>query len=251
MSVFIRPFYLIVPLCFSLASQHSHGADWNYHGAHGPAHWGMLGSELCAQGEQQSPIDVELKKIHPLAGSASDLKISYGAMSLDVVNNGHSIQANVGDVETVTFKGREYRLVQFHFHTPSEHQIDHVSYPMEMHLVNQDSDGRLLVIGLFVKEGKNNRELASLWKRLPDHENQTLTLSAKDAPDLGSLVPAASHHVFYKGSLTTPPCTEGVQWVLFEQPIEMSKTQIRKIRQLFPDNHRPSQPLNEREVDED
>lgn len=251
MNVFIRPFYLFVPLCFSLASQHAAGADWTYHGAHGPTHWGMLGSELCAQGAQQSPIDVELKKVHPLRGSASDLNISYGATSLDMVNNGHSIQANVGDGETVTFKGREYRLVQFHFHTPSEHQIEHVSYPMEMHLVNQDPDGRLLVIGLMVKEGQNNRELAALWKRLPEREGQAVTLSAKDAPDLGSLLPAASHHVFYQGSLTTPPCTEGVQWVLFEQPIELSKAQIRKIRQLFPDNHRPAQPLNEREVDED
>ncbi|SDZ66976.1 carbonic anhydrase [Pseudomonas sp. NFIX28] len=249
--MFIRPFYLFGPLCLSLSSLSATAADWAYQGDHGPAHWDRFGSQLCAQGTQQSPINVELKKLRPLEGHSSDLKIDYGAAALKVVNNGHTIQANVIDKEIVTFKGTAYRLRQFHFHTPSEHQIDGLSYPLEMHLVNRDQDGRLLVIGLLAKEGKRNRELAALWEQLPDAEGKTLTLKAKDAPDLGSLVPAASHHVFYKGSLTTPPCTEGVQWVLFEQPIELSKAQIQKIRQLFPDNHRPAQPLNEREVDED
>ncbi|WP_397432119.1 carbonic anhydrase [Pseudomonas chlororaphis] len=251
MKSFIRPVYLFGPLFLSLSSLHATAADWTYHGDHGPAHWGEFGSELCAQGAQQSPIDVEIKKVRPVKGSASDLNIGYGVSSLKIVNNGHTIQANVIDGESVTFKGREYRLVQFHFHTPSEHRIDHRAYPMEMHLVNQDPDGHLLVIGLMVKQGHNNQALAGLWKQLPDREGKEATLSAKDAPDLGSLLPANSHHVFYTGSLTTPPCTEGVQWVLFEQPIELSRAQIEKIHQLFPDNHRPAQPVNQREVDED
>lgn len=249
--MFIRPFFLFGPLCLSLSSLPATAADWTYQGDHGPAHWDRFGSKLCAQGAQQSPINVELKNVRPLEGHASDLKINYGAAALKVVNNGHTVQANVINKQLVTFKGTAYRLMQFHFHTPSEHQIDRQSYPLEIHLVNRDQDGRLLVIGLLAKEGKSNRELAALWKHLPDAEGKTLTLKSAEAPNLGALVPAAGHHVFYKGSLTTPPCTEDVQWVLFEQPIELSKDQIEKIHRLFPDNHRPAQSLNEREVDED
>ncbi|AZD55521.1 Carbonic anhydrase, alpha class [Pseudomonas chlororaphis subsp. aurantiaca] len=246
-----RCFYLLAPIYLSLPSVHPAETHWSYRGNHGPTHWGEFGSNLCAEGTQQSPINVEMKQVRPLKGHDSDLKISYRVAPLDLVNNGHTIQANVMGGGTVSFKGNEYRLMQFHFHTPSEHQINHRSYPMEMHWVNQDQEGHLLVLGVMLKEGEKNQALSQFWRQLPVHQGTEIALDPAAAPDLGTLLPAASHHLFYKGSLTTPPCTEDVQWVLFEQPIELSKAQIHKFRQLFPENHRPPQRVNEREVDED
>lgn len=247
----LRYFYLLAPIFLSLASAHAAETHWSYQGNHGPAHWGEEGSSLCANGTQQSPINVEMNQVLPLKGHDSDLKISYGATPLDLVNNGHTIQANVIGGGTVSFKGNAYRLMQFHFHTPGEHQINHRSYPMEMHWVNQDQEGHLLVLGVMLKEGEENKALSQFWHRLPDREGAKVALDAATAPDLESMLPTASHHLFYKGSLTTPPCTEDVQWVLFEQPIEVSKAQIHKFSQLFPESHRPPQQINEREVDED
>lgn len=224
---------------------------WSYGGNHGPAHWGEVGNQLCAEGTQQSPINVDMKQVKPIKGHESDLKINYHAAALELVNNGHTVQANVIGGGTVDFKDDEYRLVQFHFHTPSEHQINHQSYPMEMHWVNQDKHGHLLVLGVMLKEGKTNKALSQFWRQLPANKGGTIALDAKASPDFGSVLPNASHHLFYKGSLTTPPCTEDVQWVLFEQPIELSKAQIHKFLQLFPENHRPPQRTNDREVDED
>ena len=251
MKISTRCFSLFALLCISLSHANATEAHWSYQGDHGPAHWGEFSNGLCAAGTQQSPINVEMKKVRPLKGNASDLKVDYGVTALGVSNNGHTIQAYVNEGETVIFKGSQYRLVQFHFHTPSEHLINYRPYPMEMHLVNQDKDGRLLVLAVMIKEGKKNEELAALWEQLPVTQGKEVILDAKTAPNLSMLVPAIGHHLFYQGSLTTPPCTEGVQWVLFEQPIELSKSQVQKFQQLFPENRRPTQPANEREVIED
>ncbi|WP_447745172.1 carbonic anhydrase [Pseudomonas nicosulfuronedens] len=242
---------LLVPLCLALSTAHAADAHWSYNGDQGPTHWGELGSALCTNGGEQSPIDIEKSRVEPKKVPASDLLLHYGKTPLKLINNGHTIQASTPGGDTLTYKGTEYRLLQFHFHTPSEHQFSHQPFPMEMHLVNQDKDGHLLVLGLMIKEGRANKQLASLWKQLPTQEGKEAELNAKSAPDLAKLVPSASHHLFYHGSLTTPPCTEGVQWVLFEQPIEMSRQQIERFHQLFPDNHRPTQTAISREVDED
>ncbi|WP_336332596.1 carbonic anhydrase family protein [Pseudomonas putida] len=238
-------------LCILLSGVHADELHWTYQGNHGIAHWGEFSNGVCTRGDQQSPVDVNMKHVQPVKSSTLELKASYGAPALSVSNNGHTIQANVIDGETVLWKGDKYRLKQFHFHTPSEHLINHQSYPMELHMVHQDPTGRLLVLGILIKEGKTNKTLASLWDQLPILAGKTVTLTAPAAPNLDMLIPRTSHHLFYKGSLTTPPCTEGVQWILFEQPIELSKSQIQKFRQLFEDNHRPAQPINTREIEED
>jgi carbonic anhydrase len=243
--------YLLAPLCLVLSTAHGADTHWSYNGDQGPAHWGELGSALCTSGHQQSPIDVEKSKIEPKKVPASDLKLNYGRTPLTLINNGHTIQANTDGGDTLTYQGTEYRLLQFHFHTPSEHQFTHQSFPMEMHLVNQDKEGHLLVIGLMIKQGRANKQMAGLWKQLPMQAGTEAELAAKAAPDLAKVVPGVSHHLFYHGSLTTPPCTEGVQWVLFEKPIEMSKRQIEQFQHLFPDNHRPTQTAINREVSED
>lgn len=242
---------LLAPLCLALSTAHAADAHWTYNGDQGPAHWGELGSPLCASGHEQSPINVENAEVQAQKVDASQLQLHYDQIPLKLINNGHTIQASTAEGDTLTYKGTDYRLLQFHFHTPSEHQINHKAYPMEMHLVNQDKDGHLLVLGLMIKAGHANKELASLWKQLPAKEGREVQLAAKLAPNLSKLIPVASHHLFYHGSLTTPPCTEGVQWVLFENPIEMSKQQIGQFHKLFPDNHRPTQSATGREVDED
>ncbi|MCE4068437.1 MULTISPECIES: carbonic anhydrase [Pseudomonas] len=251
MRFIIRFSCLFAPLCLALPTVHAADAHWSYTGDHGPSHWGGLGNTLCTSGTEQSPIDVEKSQVQTKKVDASELELHYGKTPLTLINNGHTIQATVTDGDTLTYKGTEFCLVQFHFHTPSEHQFNHQPYPMEMHLVSQDKDGRLLVLGVMIKEGLENKELAQLWKHLPAREGADKDLDAISAPDLAKLVPSASHHLYYHGSLTTPPCTEGVQWVLFESPIEMSKQQIEHFHRLFPDNHRPTQTAISREVDED
>ncbi|MBD9514376.1 MULTISPECIES: carbonic anhydrase [Pseudomonadaceae] len=243
--------YLLAPLCLALSTAHATDAHWSYSGDQGPAHWGEEGSALCAKGTEQSPINVEKSKVEPKKAPSTDLALHYSKTPLKLINNGHTIQASIEGGDTLIYKGTEYQLLQFHFHTPSEHQFNHQSYPMEMHLVNQDKNGHLLVLGLMIKQGQANKQLAQLWKQLPAKEGEEAAITAKLAPNLAKLLPTSSHHLFYHGSLTTPPCTEGVQWVLFENPIEMSKQQIEQFHKLFPDNHRPTQTATGREVDED
>ncbi len=251
MNSLARYFFISMSLCLPLAYADAAETHWAYQGNHGPKHWGEFASALCSSGTQQSPIDVEMKQVQLQKGVASDFTVNYKKSSIRVQNNGHTIQANVNDGGTANFKGDEYTLVQYHFHTPSEHQINQMPYPMEMHLVHQDSHGRLLVLAILIKEGEQNEQLASLWKQLPAQAGAEITVEEETAPTLDKLVPASSHHLYYKGSLTTPPCTEGVQWVLFEQPVTMSTSQIHEFRTLFPENHRPLQPANQREIDED
>ncbi|TWI57486.1 carbonic anhydrase [Pseudomonas duriflava] len=250
--------HLLVSLLFSLPLPVlAASSQWTYQGQSGPEHWAEVGSSLenalCAKGTAQSPIDIDLHHgVHHKANT-QNLKIAYMRSSLTMINNGHTIQATPSGKDLLTYKGDNYHLVQFHFHTPSEHQFNHQAYPMEMHLVNQDKNGHLLVVGLMIKEGKENQELAALWKRLPREEGREVHLTGKSDPDLGRLLPGkgTARHVTYQGSLTTPPCTESVQWVVFEQPIELSHQQIERFRTLFPDNHRPTQQLNARLVDEE
>lgn len=230
-------------------------SGWSYEGQNAPEHWAEIdpsgASNECSKGQAQSPIDVNLNVLKHQAENANGLSINYRRSALQLVNNGHSIQANLQDANTLSFQGTRYKLMQIHFHTPSEHQYNDKNFPMEMHWVNRAEDGRLVVIGAMIKEGKTNTELAKLWPAMPKKSGQPVELSAEAAPDIAAILPAKSKHLLYTGSLTTPPCTEGVQWILFEQPIEMSKQQIRAFQQLFPDNHRPIKPLNERAVTED
>ncbi|GGM08958.1 carbonic anhydrase [Pseudomonas asuensis] len=244
--------FLSLPLPLFAADSH-----WSYSGDTGPAHWAELGdslqNQLCSKGTTQSPIDIDLKHAVRHKENTRNLSIHYARSPLTLINNRHTIQATPTGEDMLTYNGDEYRLVQFHFHTPSEHQFNHHAYPMEMHLVNQDKEGHLLVVGLMIKEGKENHELAKLWKHLPQEPGKEVQMDSKDDPDLGKLLPkqGTGKHIRYQGSLTTPPCSESVQWVVFEQPIELSHRQIKQFRQLFPDNHRPTQALQARVVEED
>ncbi len=220
---------------------------WSYDGETGPSNWEALG--FIKAGKEQSPINIQTANVKS-DPSAADESVNYSPTAFKEFNNGHTIEAiPQSQNDTVVIDGVTYTLAQFHFHTPSEHQIDGKNFDMELHLVNKDASGNIAVLGVLIKEGAENKELANMWDKLPAN-----TISEEDAIavtgqiDLMNLLPVDKTKYEYKGSLTTPPCTEKVKWYVFSNPIEMSKAQIDKFKAIFKDDHRPVQPLNDREV---
>ncbi len=221
--------------------------SWSYEGPADPAHWANLSPEFiqCAEGHFQSPIDIESYASQKT--DSIDLDFDYHACSLDIENNGHTIQANPEDDNVISYHGKTFHLRQFHFHEPSEHRLDGIIYPMEIHLVHADDEGHLAVVGLFVKEGPKNKVLEDLWENLPTHVAEHKH-SAHDC-NIAELLPAEKTIYHYSGSLTTPPCSEGVEWFLVEQPVSMSKEQIDQFRALYHANNRPLMPNAQRRVE--
>jgi carbonic anhydrase len=229
----------------------THATHWSYEGETGPAAWGSLSPEYvaCAEGAAQSPIDIA-------SATAATGTLQYGSAALsidqhenvsDVIDNGHTIQVNCGGAGSVTIGGKAFGLAQFHFHSPSEHTIDGKSFPMEMHMVHKSADDSLAVIGVLIEEGKDNAAFDTLWAHLPADEGQDVRL-----PDLivavDHLLPAKREFYRYDGSLTTPPCSEGVKWLVMKSPIALSHEQIAKFRAIIHDNNRPIQALKNRVV---
>jgi carbonic anhydrase len=224
----------------SITSPH----PWSYSGETGPKNWGKLDPTYatCSEGKEQSPININ----HSKGNNATNIEVHYEPTNITLENDGHTIVANTETKSSsVNLTGSTYLFEQFHFHTPSEHQINGKYTPMELHLVHKDKNGKIAVIGIMIQEGKENKALNKIWAVLP---KDPLKLEIKEAINVKALLPKNQTSFLYKGSLTTPPCTEKVQWVLFEQSIEMSKEQIKKFQEIFPDNHRPVQPINERDI---
>ncbi|OAS82697.1 MULTISPECIES: carbonic anhydrase [Metabacillus] len=264
---FIYPF-LAVSLCFSLGScsvktketpvsNESEGEEthsiqtvhWSYEGETGSEHWGELdqANSACVNGSEQSPINIEFSQVIT-DEKIENIQIQYEPTPFTLVNNGHTVQANATtESNSILVEGNKYKLAQFHFHTPSEHQFNGQNFDMELHLVHKDENGRIAVLGVMIKEGEKNEKLASIWDVLPKEQTGE-DISVKEPIDLQGILPQEQTSFHYNGSLTTPPCTEEVKWVIFEHPIEMSKEQIQAFQQIFPDNHRPVQSINEREL---
>lgn len=220
-------------------------AHWGYQGEHAPEHWAELSPdfETCAIGHNQSPIDI--RGAHRAKLPAIDFDYHVGPA--EAINNGHTIQVNLPDSGGIELDGDHYSLVQFHFHTPSEEKIDGKSYPMEAHLVHKDAEGHLAVVAVMLKQGRRNTALAEVFDTLPTNEGASHALHALNP---AVLLPAKHAYYSYSGSLTTPPCSEGVRWQVLKRPIEVSKSQIEMFRKLYPMNARPVQPLNGREIEE-
>ena len=228
------------------AKGHSAGHAWSYEGSTGPGHWGELKPEfrIAKEGREQSPID-----LHDEISSSDNqpLVINYSPCPLEILNNGHTIQVNVPEGNTLRVGEKEYQLLQFHFHTPSEHTRDGEHYPLEAHFVHKDAEGHLSVVGVFVKKGSRNATLEKIWAHMPATEQGPDVI-----PDVtiapGDLLPGDRGYFTYAGSLTTPPCTEGVQWFVLVEPVEASSEQIEKFAKIFHHNNRPTQPLFDRIV---
>ncbi len=224
-------------------------AHWSYEGETGPEHWGELDAKYsaCGNGSEQSPINIESSHVKTKK-KLEGIKIQYEPTAFSLINNGHTVQANAKtDHNSIAVEGTEYKLAQMHFHTPSEHQLNGKNYDMELHLVHKAENGKTAVLGVLIKEGKENEKLAPIWSVLPKEETEQ-EIAVKEPVDLPALLPKNQTSFYYEGSLTTPPCTEGVEWIVLQQPIEMSKEQIGAFKEIFPDNHRPVQPINKREI---
>jgi carbonic anhydrase len=175
------------------------------------------------------------------------LQFQYHPSSIDLFNNGHTVQANLEEENTLLADGKTYSLKQIHFHEPSEHHIDGIIFPMEMHMVHADSAGKLLVVGVFIKEGPANPYLQTFWDELPAQPETHQHPDSKCKVEY--LLPEHKAVYHYTGSLTTPPCTEGVEWFVMEEPIALSKKQIAHFRDLYHGNNRPVQQQTRRQVE--
>lgn len=226
-----------------------HDVHWSYEGETGTEHWGELdpANSTCANGTEQSPVDIELTKVK-IDKSLQDIQINYKPTVFTMMNNGHTIQANdTSGSNSIVIDGKQYKLIQVHFHKPSENQIDGKSFDMEGHLVHKNNEEQLAVLGFLISAGKENKVLAELFSKLPKEETKQ-DIALDNTIDLVKLLPENKKVFRYKGSLTTPPCSENVIWSVFEAPIEMSKEQIAAFGAIFPNNSRPVQPLNDREI---
>jgi carbonic anhydrase len=220
----------------------------------GPEHWGDLDSSfhLCAHGVQQTPIDLPAKAA---ATSHAPPRPQWSPVPLTVVNNGHTIQVVDTAPSSFTVDGTTYALAQFHFHSPAEHTIGGRTYDAELHLVHKSSDGKVLVVGILFKEGAENALLEPIWDAMPPEESPVPKTVSNVAIDLASLLPSAPRYLRYDGSLTVPPCTEGVRWLVVEPdpsaPPQLSRAQIAKLRAAtHGETNRPIQPLGGRSVTE-
>ena len=227
------------------ATDQHHDVHWTYDGDAAPHAWGMLKNEYatCAQGKQQSPIDISTTTITAL----SDIGVAYQPSKINVENNGHTIKLNYDEGSVIKVGGKDYKLLQFHFHSPSEHSIGGKSYDMVAHLVHQSEDGQLGVIGVMMKEGKENEFLKKFWANLPQQANSSFE-SNQDTLNVTELLPPDLAYFNYEGSLTTPPCSEGVNWMVLATPVEVSNQQIASFKSLFNVSTRPVQPLNGRTI---
>ncbi len=218
------------------------GVHWGYEGHEGPSNWAELSEDyaLCSAGKTQSPIDISWGH----SNSGSPLITNYDSTQSEILNNGHTIQVNLGEGNTFKTEGRLYNLLQFHFHTPSENTVDGEHYPMEMHLVHADNDGNLAVLAVMFKSGKKNQELANIWSQMPIESGASSLLNRTVDPN--NLLPTDFSASLFQGSLTTPPCSEGVAWNVLRNPVEASLEQITKFEGIVDKNARPVQPINNR-----
>lgn len=226
------------------AKKSSHPGHWSYGGEGGPDQWGDLAPENkpCSTGAQQSPIDLANALNANVDAPHPHWVAAHGGT---VVNNGHTIQVDVGNGGGVTLNGKDYALKQFHFHHPSEHTIDGKQFPLEAHFVHTSKDGDLAVVGVMFEEGAANPNLDAIWATAPGREGKAAV--AFDI-DVTKFLPAKSPAYRYEGSLTTPPCSETVHWTVMADPQTASSGQIAAFSTLFPWNARPVQPLNRRYV---
>lgn len=221
------------------------GTHWGYTGHVGPDAWGHLSPKYkeCSQGKNQSPIDI----ISSVNAHLPPLTLKYDAASTDIVNNGHTIQLNFAAGNILTIDGIDFELKQFHFHTPSENHIEGKSFPLEAHFVHLDKEGNIAVVALMFQEGEENEVLAKVWEKMPEKSGERSELKLADIAK--ALLPKDLHYYRFNGSLTTPPCTEGVRWMVLKTPVSISKEEVEKFKHIMHHaNNRPTQPIDARMV---
>jgi carbonic anhydrase len=229
------------------APHHGGEVHWSYADENGPQAWGKLKPDfnICALGKRQSPINIE--ESYTLQGPAEPLLFHYQPSSGSVVNNGHTIQVDLYGDNTLTVRDSTYKLVQFHFHHPSEEQINYRGFAMVAHLVHKNAEGQLAVVAVLLDPGVANTLIHKVWTYMPLDTGDRVRMPT-GLIDMNELLPKDQRYYQFMGSLTTPPCTEGVLWLVLKQPTPVSREQIKLFSQLFPHNARPVQAVNGRPV---
>ena len=224
----------------SLTQEHHAEHTWDYGEAHGPSNWGDLKPEfaICKTGHRQSPIDIR----NPQKADLPPIQFDYKPSPLHIIDNGHTIMINYAAGSFMSVAGKRYELKQFHFHRPSEEEINGKSYEMVAHLVHADQEGKLAVVAVLLQKGEDNPLVQRLWINLPKEKEKEEVLDRVQI-DVDELLPADRSYYTFPGSLTTPPCSENVTWFVLKHPITVSTAEIEQFSRLYQHNVRPTQPL--------
>jgi carbonic anhydrase len=241
-----------VLLCMAFAASSAWaepGHEWGYSGDHGPAHWGAISKDFhtCESGRAESPINIETAKKAP--ADMPRLKINYQPLPIDISNTGHSVQFNAAPgTDSISLGGHAYQLVQFHFHAPGEERFAGKASVMDAHFVHRADDGKLLVLAVQFKLGAQaNPVIQALLDRIPREKGTELVASGVTINPL-DLLPGNPGYYTYSGSLTTPPCSEGVTWIEFKEPVTITPQQLHAMEAFYHGNQRPVQALNGRDI---
>lgn len=226
-----------------------HGTHWGYTGHEGPENWGELSEDytLCKHGKNQSPINIH-KSVTVETTGLEKIGFDYNTGISSVINNGHTIQVNFDKGSSITIDGITFPLIQLHFHTPSENQINGEHFPLEGHFVHATKDGSLAVVALLFEDGAENPFIKKVWAKMPHKAGgkNHISISAKE---VNALLPKDKAYYRFSGSLTTPPCSEGVRWLVLKNYSTISKGQVKEFAELFEgSNNRPVQPIHARKV---
>lgn len=227
------------------AARDASPAHWSYEGKLGPASWGSLGAnyETCAAGTFQSPVDITLVTVTQLP----PIEVHYQANPLSVKNNGHTAQLDYPAGSYILINGVRYNLVQIHFHSPSEHTVGGKFYDLTAHLVHKTDDGKLAVIDIPMEQGQDNGFMSTVLDNLPKEAGRFNDVAGVQI-NAAELLPSSLSYYSYTGSLTTPPCSEGVEWMVLMRPVQVSEAQMKAFTTIFPKSTRPVQPANGRSI---
>ena len=222
------------------------GTHWSYEGDSGPANWSKINVDWakCGNGSRQSPIDIR----DGMKVELEQISFDYHPSSFNVVDNGHTVQVGVSGGNYITVQNRMFELQQFHFHRPSEERINGKAFEMVVHLVHRDAEGRLAVLALLLERGAPQATIQTVWNNLPLEKFETMQPTILLDP--AEMLPARRDYYTYMGSMTSPPCSEGVLWLVMKQPVQASPAQMALFSRLYPLNARPIQPANGRIIKE-
>ncbi|MFM0249522.1 carbonic anhydrase [Paraburkholderia sediminicola] len=225
------------------------GHEWGYSGERGPAHWGAISKDFhaCESGRAESPINIESAKKAP--ADMPRLKINYQSLPIDITNTGHSVQFNAAPgTDSISLGDHPYQLVQFHFHAPGEERFAGKASAMDAHSVHRSEDGKLLVLAVQLKLGAQpNPVIQALLDRIPHEKGAELMAKGVTINPL-DLLPKNTGYYTYSGSLTTPPCSEGVTWIEFKESVTITQQQLDAMEAFYHGNQRPAQALNGRDI---
>jgi carbonic anhydrase len=234
----------VLLLSMFLSAQEHAAPHWSYKGTEGPEHWGSLSPEykVCGIGHEQSPIDItnaEIAKLPPI-------EFNYSPSLLKLIDNGHTVQVNYAPGSYIVIAGKRYDLVQFHFHNPSEEAIRGKRSALVIHLVHKDAAGKLAVVAVLFNEGAANPAIDAMVSHLPSAKGKEMATDA--TVNAADILPQDRNYYTFTGSLTTPPCSEGVRWLVLQTSGTLSKSSLERLTNLYPNNARPLQPLNGRAI---